>query len=95
MFKVDLSGYFRQLPLDPGDYSLLCFVWKGNVYFDLVSPMGLRSVPYFAQRTSNALRYIHNNISYFLFNYIDDFIGVELKNNIYKSFETFRRTLRD
>ena len=26
MFKIDLSRYFRQLPLDPGDYSLIGYV---------------------------------------------------------------------
>ena len=95
LFKIDLSGYFRQLPLDLGDYSLLCFTWNRQVFFDLVSPMGLRSAPYFAQRTSNALRYIHNRLSYFLFNYIDDFIGVEVKERIRQSFEVFHRMLSD
>ena len=95
MFKVDLSGYFRHLPMDPGDYSLLCFTWKGQVFFDLVSPIGLHSAPYFAQRTSNALKYIHNSMSYFLFNYIDDFIRVEVVERIWNSFHTFQRTLCD
>ena len=95
LFKVDLSGYFRQLPLDPGDYSLLCFIWNGRLYFDLVSPMGLRSAPYFAQRTSNAIRYIHNKMGFFLFNYIDDFIGAEVRSRIWASFNTFTKTLRD
>ena len=26
MFKIDLSRYFRQLPLDPGDYSLIGYI---------------------------------------------------------------------
>ena len=95
LFKIDLAAYFRQLPLDPGDYSLMCFSWDGCIFFDIVSPMGLRSAPYFAQRTSNALRYIHNQMGYYLFNYIDDFIGVELKGAIWNSFLAFRRLLKD
>ena len=95
LFKIDLSAYFRQLPLDPGDYSLLCFTWNGYIYFDVVSPMGLWSAPYFTQRTSNAIRYIHNSIGYFLFNYIDDLIGVETESRIQSSFATLKRTLRD
>ena len=95
MFKIDLSGYFRQLPLDPGDYSLLCFVWRGQLYFDIVSPMGLRSAPYFAQRTSDAIRYIHNAMGYFLFNDIDDLIGVEGLQKINSSFQALLRTLKD
>ena len=77
LFKVDLKRYFRQLPIDPCDYSLLCFTWQGKAYFDVVSPMGLHSTPQFAQRVSNAIRYIHERKGYFLFNYIDDFIGAE------------------
>ena len=95
LFKIDLSGYFRQLPLDPADYSLLCFTWKGKIYFDVVSPMGLRSAPYFAQRTSDAVRYIHNQAGYFLFNYIDDLIGVEKISVIQHSFRLLRKTLKE
>ena len=40
MFKIDLSRYFRQLPLDPGDYSLIGYVINGDIYFDKVLPMG-------------------------------------------------------
>ena len=95
LFKINLTGYFRQLPLDPGDYSLLCFIWQNKVYFDVVSPQGLRSTPYFAQRMSNAIRYIHNSLHYFLFKYIDDLIGVEEHSKIWDSFTTLQRTLRD
>ena len=49
MFKVDLSTYFRQLPLDPGDYSVIGYVIDGNIYFDKVLPMGMRSAPYITQ----------------------------------------------
>ena len=42
MFKVDLSRYFRQIPLDPGDYSLIGYVINGDIYFDKVLPMGMR-----------------------------------------------------
>ena len=93
LFKVDLSAYFRQLILDPGDYSLMCFCWNDQIYFDLVSPQGLRSAPYFAQRTSNGIRYIHNKKGYFLFNYIDDFIGAEVKQKIESSYEVMIDTL--
>ena len=94
LFKVDLSSYFRQLPLNPGDYSLLCFTWEKMVYFDLVSPQGLRSAPYFAQRTSNAIRFVHNDAGYYLFNYIDDFIGIENSYNITQSFTSFTKLLQ-
>ena len=95
MFKVDLSRFFRQIPLDPAEYSLMCFTWGGKVWFDLVSPMGLRSAPYFAQRISNAIKFIHNEAGYFLFNYIDDFLGAELPIQIEASFSLFKRLLNN
>ena len=49
MFKIDLSRYFRQLPLDPGDYSLIGYSIEGKIYFDKVLPMGMRTAPYIAQ----------------------------------------------
>ena len=49
MFKIDLSRYFRQLPLNPGDYSLIGYIVDGKIYFGKVLPMGLRSAPYIAQ----------------------------------------------
>ena len=95
LFKIDLSGYFRQLPLDPGDYSLMCFTWNDEVYFDIVSPMGLHSTPYFAQCVSNAIKYVHNSMGYFLFNYTDDFIGAEGAEKVNASFMALQHTLRD
>ena len=95
MFKVDLSRFFRQIPLDPGEYSLMGFVWNNEFWFDIVSPMGLRSAPHFAQRISNALKFIHNNMGYFIFNYIDDFLGAEDKDKIWNSFRAFKRLLKN
>ena len=86
LFKVDLSGYFRQLPIDPGDYSLLMFSWNRELFFDVVSP-------YFAQRTSNAIKHIHEQADYFLFNYIDDLIGCELRRKVFDSQQQWLKLL--
>ena len=59
IFKIDLSRYFRQIPLDPRDYSLIGYVIDGDIYFDKVIPMGMRSASYIAQRITNAIAYIH------------------------------------
>ena len=77
MFKVDLSRYFRQLPLDPGDYLLIGYVIGGKIYFDKVLPMGMRTAPYIAQRVTNAIAYIHRQLQLFILNYVDDFVGAE------------------
>ena len=93
MFKINLNQYFRQLRIDPFNHSLLCFSWNQEIFFNVMAPMGLRSAPYFAQRVSNAIRYVHNTVGYFLFNYIDDFLGAEHEGKIGASFALFHKTL--
>ena len=94
MFKVDLSHYFRQLPLDPGDYSLIGYIIDGKIYFDKVLPMGMRSAPYIAQRVTNAIAYIHRKLEFFLLNYVDDFVGAELKDRIWEAYQALTQLLQ-
>ena len=93
MFKIDLSRYFRQIPLDPGDYSLIGYRIEGQIYFDKVLPMGLRSAPYIAQHISNAITWIHKQMEYYLLNYVDDFVGAEVREIIWQSFMFLKRLL--
>ena len=86
MFKIDLSRYFRQIPMDPGDYSLVGYVIQGKLYFDKVLPMGMRTAPYIAQQVTNAIRYIHQRRQLFLLNYVDDFLEAEKKERIWEAF---------
>ena len=94
LFKVDLSRYFRQLPLDPGDYSLIGYIIDGEIYFDKVLPMGMRSAPYITQRVTNAIAYIHRSLEYFLLNYVDDFVGAELEEVAWKAYHTLTNLLQ-
>ena len=93
MFKIDLFRYFRQLPLDPGDYSMVGYIIDGELYFDKVLPMGMRSAPYIAQRVTNAIRYIHERLHFFLLNYVDDFLGAEHKNKVQQAFQHLTQLL--
>ena len=95
MFKVDLSRYFRQIPLDPGDYSLIGYVINGDIYFDKVLPMGMRSAPYIAQRITNAIVYIHGSLQFFLLNYVDDFIGAEHREVAWKAYKALTELLKN
>ena len=95
MFKIDLSGYFRQIPLDPRDYSLIGYVIDGNIYFDKVLLMGMRSAPYIAQRITNAITYIHRSLSYFLLNYVDDFFGAEVKTKVWQAYTALTQLLEN
>ena len=93
MFKINLSRYFRQIPLDPGDYFLIGYIIDGKIYFDKVLPMGLRSAPYIAQRITNAIAFIHRQLQYFLLNYVNDFVGAELKHKIWESYQHLTQLL--
>ena len=95
MFKIDLSRYFRQIPLDLGDYSLIGYIIDGKIYFDKVLPMGMRSAPYIAQRITNAIAYIHRSLSYFLLNYVDDFVGAEVKSKIWEAYQALTQLLEN
>ena len=86
MFKIDLSRYFRQLPLDPGDYSLMGYIIDKKLYFDKMLPMGMRTAPYIAQRVTNAIKHIHQQLHYFLLNYVDDFLGAEHRDIIWQAY---------
>ena len=93
MFKIDLSRYFRQIPLDPGDYSLIGYIINGDIYFDKVLPMGMRLAPYIAQRITNAIAYIHRQLGYFLLNYVDDFVGAEQRDIIWAAYQALAKIL--
>ena len=93
MFKIDLSRYFRQIPLDPGDYSLIGYIINGEIYFDKVLPMGMRLAPYIAQRVTNAIAYIHHSLEYFLLNYVDDFVGAEMEDRIWAAYTALTNLL--
>ena len=93
MFKIDLSRYFRQIPLDPADYSLIGYVINGEIYFDKVLPMELRAAPYIAQCITNAVAYIHRCLGLFLLNYVDDFVGAETRSKIWASYHALTQLL--
>ena len=95
MFKIDLSRYFRQIPLDPGDYSLIGYVINREIYSDKVLPMGMRSAPYIAQRITNAIAFIHRSLSYFLLNYVDDFVAAELHTRIWQAYNALTQLLEN
>ena len=95
MFKIDLSRYFRQLPLDPGDYSLIGYIIEGKIYFDKMLPMGMRSAPYIAQRVTDVIAYIHKSMEFYLLNYVDDFVSAEKKERIWEGFRFLTQLLQD
>ena len=45
MYSMDIARAYRQLPLDPGDWPLVCFNFDGTFFADISLPFGLRWVP--------------------------------------------------
>ena len=93
IWKIDLSRYFKQIPICPHDYSLVGVHWWGLLFFDQVMPMGLCSAAYVCQRMTNAITYIHRKMGYWSINYLDDFGSAELAEKAWDSFQAMRNLL--
>ena len=94
MWKCDMATAFRQVPLDPASYELFGYIWEGLLYWDKVLVMGHGVAPYICQHVTETIKHIHNQIGYFLLNYVDDFLGAELQELAEKSYEMFGRLLK-
>ena len=85
IWKRDLSRYYLQLPVDPLEYPLLCFVWRLEIFFFCAFMFGLRHAGLQGQRVSSAVTWVHRRLgletdSETLFNtlnYSDDLGGCE------------------
>ena len=85
LFKKDLRRYYRQIGIDFGDASLVGFSFNGQIYFDKVLSMGLKSSAFIAQHVKNAVKYVckvHVSIE----NYLDDLAGAETPDKAWKSY---------
>ena len=94
-WKKDMERAFRQVPLDPLAWSYLGVQWEGLLYFDLAEVMGCRSAPYVMQRVTNTIRHIMKNLRHIIFNYVDDFMGIDEITPAWRSFKTLGNLLRD
>lgn len=73
--KVDLKHAFRQCPVHPDDWPLLCYCWDGSFYVDLRLPFGLRSSPALFNFLAEALcSLLQARGASPLEHYLDDFI---------------------
>ena len=94
-FKEDMDRAFHQIFASPLSVPLLGFHWRNQYYFDLVMVMGCHIAPYICQHTTDMIRYLHNQMGYFLLNYVDDFVGTEFSSIIEQSHGALLRLLRD
>ena len=87
LFKRDLQRAYRQIPVDPGDIHHLGYKWRGDLFFDVMLPMGLRSAALCCQRTTNLITHIARKWGLTVENYLDDFMGAETWDQAASSFQ--------
>lgn len=95
LFKRDLKRAYRQFPIDPFDYPLLGYQWNGELYFDVVLPMGLKTAAMACQRSTSAVCYMLTQDGCYVVNYLDDFIGVASPDKALQDYELCGSLLRD
>ena len=94
LFKMDLKRCYRQLPVCPGDYHLLAYSWKSEIFVDRVLPMGLRSAALICQRLTSAVNYIFSLEGGSSENYLDDFGAAESWDLANEMFQKLREILK-
>ena len=93
--KKDMSRAFLQIKMDPLAWSSMGIAWCKAILFYTTAVMGCRSAPLICQETTNLIRHIMANINYVIFNYVDDFMSIELEDKAWEAYETLGRLLRD
>ena len=85
IYKRDLSRYYLQLPVDPAEYPLLCFIWRKHLFFFVALMFGLRHAGLQGQKVTTAVTWVHQRLGlesaiqelYNSLNYSDDIGGCE------------------
>ena len=93
IYKTDLARGYRQLRVDPGDWSLLAFKHRDAYYLDMCPPFGMRSSAMMMVRTTNAIVHLHRKRGFYSIAYIDDFGGAEADENTAERALTVLQTL--
>ena len=81
--------------IDPFDYPLLGYQWNGELYFDVVLPMVLKTAAMVCQRSTSAVCHMLSQDGCFVVNYFDDFIGISSPDKAFRDYDTCGFLLRD
>ena len=76
LHSADMAQAYRQLPLDPGDWPLVCFNFQGAYYTDICLPFGLHWAAAHCQDVTSLITRELNRQGAAVLSYIDDFGGV-------------------
>ena len=94
-WKKDMDRAFKQIFMCPKDWPLQGISYSKWVMFDKTAIMGSCSAPYVCQRTTNVIRHIMVNLDYFVVNYVDDFMGLDLPKKAQHGYQALGHLLRD
>ena len=73
LYSLDVPRAYRQLPLDHGDWPLVCYNFQGAYYTDISLPFGLRWAAAHYQDVTSVITRELNRKGAAVLSYIDDF----------------------
>ena len=76
LFATDVARAYRQLPLDPADWPLVCFTFEGRFFSDISLPFGLQWAAYHCQDATSLVTRELGRSGLSVLHYIDNFRGV-------------------
>ena len=94
LFKRDLSGAYKQIPVCIGDIHLLGYTHRGLMYFDITLPQGLRNSCLICQMVTDMLMYIYRQFGYDGVNYLDDMGDAQIQSKAYQAYFTLKQILQ-
>ena len=93
MFKVDLQRAFRNLQMDPADYSVLGLRWRNQTYVDVATAFGFRQGRASCQLCTDAVTYLMRTQNVWVMAYLDDIIGIAPPDTANGAFLTLKKLL--
>ena len=87
IFRRDMQGAYKQLPVCLGEIHLLGFCFEDQYYFDITLPMGLANSALICQMVSDVIIFIFESEGYDGLNYLDDLGGAEVPPLADQAFE--------
>ena len=72
---------------------MLGIFWKSAIYLDKAAVMGCQTAPYICQHVTNLIWHVMTNLKYFIKNYMDGFMGLELKQHAEQAYNTLDNLL--
>ena len=76
LYSADVTSTYRQLPLDPTDWPLVCFGFNGSFYTDVSLPCGLRWAASHCQDVTSLITQELARQGSTVLSYIDNFGGI-------------------